>query len=82
MFTDKFNDVLSLQNLKNVDNVSIFLLMNSFYSCFCKATFSISNTSPTPTFYDLSPFFGISPHFKEIFAIGIETIEKYLIDFS
>ena len=43
MLTNKFNEVLSFQNLKNVGIVHIFfLLMNSFYSCFRKAISCIS----------------------------------------
>ena len=65
--TNKFSEALSFQHLKNVDIARIFLSMNSFYSCFCKATFCISNISYSPTFVTL-PLFYITPIFKECFV--------------
>ena len=42
MLINKFNEVLSFQNLKNVDIVYIFFYYISFYSCFRKAISCIS----------------------------------------
>ena len=61
MFINKLNEILSSQILKNVDIVHIFLLINSFCSCFHKAIVRISNTSDIPLFCKLFSFLAYFP---------------------
>ena len=61
---NKFNVVLSFQNLKNVALVLFFLINDFFFilvlvkQCFALQTF------PAPPFCNLSPFIDIPPHLK------------------
>ena len=64
MFINKLNEILSSQILKNVDIVHIFLLINSFCSCFHKAIVRISNTSDIPLFL---AYFPILENFLHLF---------------